>query len=54
MSPDPVVVHQEILDGRDYSASTSRPRHATAAITGRVIRDAACATMYEPTGSRHQ
>ena len=43
MSPDPVVVHQEVLDGRDCSATAPR-----------VIRDAASATMYEPSGSRHR
>jgi hypothetical protein len=53
MSPDPVVVHREVLDGHDYCASTSRPRRATAATTARVIRDAVSVTMYEPSGSRH-
>jgi hypothetical protein len=51
MSLDPVVVQQEVLDGHDYSARTSRPRPVT---TPRVIRDSACATMYEPSGNRHR
>jgi hypothetical protein len=54
MSLDPVVVQQEVLDGHDYSARTSRPRRATAVTTPRVIRDSACATMYEPSGNRHR
>jgi hypothetical protein len=54
MSHDPVVVHQENLDGRDYSASTSRSRGATAATTPRVIRDAVSATMYELSRNRHR
>ena len=54
MSPDPVVVHQEVLDGRDYSASTSRSRGATAATTPRFIGDATFATMYELSRNRHR
>ena len=54
MSPDPVVVHQEVLEGRGYFASTPWSRRATAATTPRVIRDAVSATMYELSGNQHR